>query len=69
MSATDPAHHLRTPDERIPPRYPVDEPPTYRAHCDCAWTGPERYPAALTGGVWLTTGDYACHAAALRGKA
>jgi hypothetical protein len=35
--------HRRQPDDYVRPRYPVDEPPTYRARCSCGWTGPERY--------------------------
>ena len=37
-------HRRVHPDEYVPPRYPVDEPPTYRQRCSCGWTGPERYP-------------------------
>jgi hypothetical protein len=37
------AHH-RAVDEWLPPRYPVDEPPTVRARCACrAWTGQPLY--------------------------
>jgi hypothetical protein len=37
------SEHERQPDVYVKPRYPVDEPPTYRALCSCGWTGPERY--------------------------
>lgn len=38
------ANHDRVlPDEYVRPRYPVDEPPTYRQRCACGWIGPERY--------------------------
>jgi hypothetical protein len=40
------AHH-RLPYEHVPPRYPADDPSTWRTTCACGWTGPERHdPAA-----------------------
>jgi hypothetical protein len=39
--------HRRLADDWVPPRYPVDEPSTWRAACACGWTGPERYDHAL----------------------
>lgn len=36
-------HQRVLPDEYVPPRYPVDDPPTYRQRCACGWTGPQRY--------------------------
>lgn len=53
---TDTAHGRVLPDEYVPPRYPVDEPPTYRQRCACGWTGPERYAG-------VDVGDHARHTA------
>jgi hypothetical protein len=39
------AHH-RLPYERVPPRYPADDPSTWRTTCACGWTGPARYDRA-----------------------
>jgi hypothetical protein len=50
MSATD-AEHQRQPDVYVRPRYPVDDPPTYRARCVCGWSGAERY-RGLTDADW-----------------
>lgn len=47
--------HARVlPDEYVPPRYPVDEPPTYRQRCACGWAGQERYRG-------IDVGDHAAH--------
>lgn len=43
--------HERQSDVYVRPRYPVDEPPTWRARCSCGWTGPERY-RGITDGDW-----------------
>lgn len=53
--------HRRRADRYVMPWYPIDEPPTWRATCECGWAGPERYGTHLTGGVDLPGLDYLDH--------
>lgn len=58
----DRADHERQQDVYVPPLYPVDEPPTWRACCSCGWEGPQRYGPDVAG-LDLPARDYAAHRA------
>lgn len=55
--------HNRGADRYVPPKYPVDEPPTWRATCSCGWVGQERYGQHVAGGVDLPGRDHDNHTA------